>query len=260
MRPDLPIFKLALVIAGFFAVAVLSVGQEANVSATRKPYVRTGYEVMLSGTITLTGKRPKPRQIDMSADPVCYDVNADPNTDSVVGQKGKLANVFVYVKSETLSAYTFAQSHGEALLQHKGCRYVPHLLGLRVGQLLTILNSDPTTHNTHPTSKLNAEWNQSQPPGGTLTKSFEHAELAISFKDNQHPWEKAYVGVFDHPFFAISDEFGNYRIEGLPPGRYTVVAWHETFGEKTVDYTFVPGEARDISFNFDAGSDSRSWK
>ena len=115
---------------------------------------------------------------------------------------------------------------------------------MRAGQVLTVLNSDPTTHNTHPTPRSNPDWNQSQPFGGTpLTVSFRHSELFIPFKDNQHPWEKAYVGVFDHPFFAISDEFGNYRIEGLPPGQYTVVAWHESLREKTVELTFVAGEA-----------------
>ena len=261
MSSRLSMLKLALILAALLAAAALSAGQDAGVSAPKRPYARTGSEVTLSGTISLTGKRPKPRSIDMWADPVCYEVNANPTTEWVVGHKGKLANVFVYVKSEALDAYSFEPPTSTAVIEHKGCRYVPHMLGMRTGQLLTVLNSDPTTHNTHPTLKINAEWNQSQPPGGTpLTISFKHGEVFIPFKDNQHPWERAYVGVLDHPFFAISDEFGNYRIEGLPPGQYTVVAWHESFGEKTVEITFVAGEARDISFTFDAGRDSRGLK
>lgn len=261
MCPRFSTLKLALGIAALLAVAALSAGQEASVLVAKKPYVRTGYEVTLSGTITLTGKRPKPLRIDTSADPVCSQVNPDISTEWIVGQKGKLANVFVYVKSEALNAYTFEQPTSEAVLEHKGCSYVPHVLGIRVGQLLTIVNGDPTTHNTHPTPKINGEWNQSQPSGGTpITKSFKHGEMFIPFKCNQHPWEKAYVGVFDHPFFAISDEFGNYRIEGLPPGQYTVVAWHERFAEKTIEITFVPGEARDISFSFDVASGLQGWK
>jgi len=252
---------LALIVASLSAAAALSAGQDAGVSAPKRPYVRTGSEVTLSGTISLTGKRPKPHIIDMWADPVCREVNANPTTEWVVGHKGKLANVFVYVKSEALDAYAFEPPTSTPVIEHKGCRYVPHMLGMRVGQVLTVLNSDPTTHNTHPTPKINEEWNQSQPPGGTpLTISFKHREVFIPLKDNQHPWEKAYVGVFDHPFFTISDEFGNYRIEGLPPGQYTVVAWHESFGEKTVEITFVAGEARDVSFTFDAGRDSQGLK
>jgi len=237
---------------------VLSAGQDAGVSTAKKPYARTGYEVTFSGTITLTGKRPKPLNIDTSADPVCYDINPYPTTEWVVGNEGKLANVFIYVKSETLETYAFEQPTSPVIVEHKGCGYVPHVLGMRVGQPLMILNSDPTVHNTHAIPKSNVEWNQSQPPGAPpLTKSFNQSEVFIPLRDNQHPWEKAYVGVFDHPFFAISDEFGNYRIEGLPPGQYVVIAWHERFGEKRVEITFVPREVRDISFNFDAESDPR---
>lgn len=253
--------KLALILAALLAAAALSAGQDAGVSVSKRPYARTGSEVTLSGTISLTGKRPKPRSIDMSADPVCYEVNAKPTTESVVGHKGNLANVFVYVKGEVLDAYSFEPPTSTAVIEHKGCRYVPHVLGMRLGQPLTIVNSDPTVHNTHISPKTDADWNQSQPPGGTpLTESFKHSEVFIPFRDNMHPWEKAYVGVFDHPFFAVSDEFGTYRIEGLPPGQYTVVAWHESFGEKSVESTFVAGEARDVSFTFNAGRDSREWK
>jgi hypothetical protein len=254
MSTRLPTLKLALGIAALLAVAVLSAGQEAGVSAAKKPYVRTGYEATLSGTITLTGKRRKPLIIDMSADPSCYSTNPDPRTEWAEGNKGKLANVFIYLKSDALDAYTFEQPTAPAVLEHKGCRYVPHVLGIRVGQSLRLLNSDRTFHNTHPNPKFNSEWNMSQPDGGDpIVKTFARPEI-IPFRDNMHPWEKAYVGVFDHPFFAVSDEFGNYRIEGLPPGQYTLVAWHERFGEKTVEITFVPGEARDLSFNFEAES------
>ncbi len=253
MSPHLPIIKSALVITALLAVAIFSSGQNGGNPAGKKPYIRTGYEDTLSGTITLAGKRPKPLIIDMSADPRCNDGNADPTTDWVMGHEGKLANVFVYIKSEALDGYSFEQPTSPAMLEHKGCRYVPHLLGIRVGQPLMILNSDPTIHNTYPTTRDNKEWNQSQPVASSAIRAvFDLPETFIPFKDNLHPWEKAYVGVFAHPFFTISDDFGNYRIEGLPPGHYTVVAWHERFGEKTVEVTLVPGEARDISFNFEA--------
>jgi len=253
MCPHLPITKSALVITTLLAVAMLSSGQDAGNPAGKKPYARTGYEATLSGTITLAGKRPKPLIIDMSADPFCYDVNADPTTEWVMGHEGRLANVFVYVKSDVLNAYAFEQPTSPVMLEHKGCRYVPHLLGIQVGQPLMILNSDPTIHHTHSTTRDNKEWNQSQPVASAAIRAvFDLPEAFIPFKDNLHPWEKAYVGVFAHPFFAISDDFGNYRIVGLPPGQYTVVAWHEHFGEKTIEVTLVAGEARDISFNFEA--------
>ncbi|MCM3872240.1 MAG: carboxypeptidase regulatory-like domain-containing protein [Pyrinomonadaceae bacterium] len=245
------IFTLAVVF--ILSPALLSSGQDVS-SSSKKPYVSTGDEAVLSGSISFAGTPPKPRTIDMWADPVCYQVNPNPRTEDTVVKTGKLANVFVYVRnSSVLDSYTFELPTSSVVLERKGCRYVPHVLGLRVGQLLTIQNSDPTQHNTHPTPTENAEWNQTQPPGMVpLVKTFSKPETFIPMKCNQHPWEKAYLGVFSHPFFAVSDESGNYRIEGLPPGQYTVVAWHERLGEKTVDLTFIPGEQRDLSLTFDA--------
>src|SRR4030095_6262499 len=96
-------------------------------------------------------------------------------------------------------------------------------------------------HNTHPVPQNNPEWNQTQPPGSPpLVKTFKRPEKLVPFKDNQHPWQRAYVRVVEHPFFAVSDEQGNFKIEGLPPGQYKVVAWHERFGEKSVDITLLP--------------------
>jgi hypothetical protein len=252
MCPHILVLKPALALMTLWLVAVLSSGQGGGMSPNKKPYVQTGHEGTLSGTIKLTGKRAKPRRIDMSADLVCYQVNPDPKTEDVVGSKGKLANVFVYVKSVALDSYTFDQPDSPAVLEHKGCRYLPHVLGMRVGQPLTVLNRDPTYHNTHPTLKSNVDWNQSQAPGSPpLKTTFDQPDF-IPFKDNQHPWEQAYVAVFAHPFFAISDDNGNYKIKGLPPGQYTVVVRHETLGEKTVDVTLAADESKDLSFSFDA--------
>jgi plastocyanin len=197
--------------------------------------------------------RPKRRQIDTSADPVCGELNPQIWTEDAEGLRGGLANVLVYVESESLQTYNFEQPTSRVRLEHKGCRYEPHVLGIRVGQPLEIVNSDPTAHNTHPTPKSNPEWNQTQPPDSqALVKTLNKVERFIPFKDNQHPWEKAYVGVFNHPFFAVSDELGHFKMEGLPPGQYRVVAWHERFGEQYVDITFLPDEARELTFIFTA--------
>jgi hypothetical protein len=235
-------------------IPVFLYAQQDTSSPTRRLYVLTGNEASLSGSITFTGKPLKRRSIDMTADPSCYEVNPNHKTEDMIVNKDRLVNVLVFVKNNiVLDSYTFELPPTPATLEHKGCRYVPHVMGMRLEQLLNILNSDPTQHNTHPVPKLNREWNQTQPVGAPpLVKTFQLAEAPITFRDNQHPWERAYVGVFNHPFFSVSDELGKYEIKGLPPGQYTVVAWHERFGEKTVDIMLVPGEARDVSFTFDA--------
>jgi plastocyanin len=243
--------KAALLIAISFAIAVVSAAQDGS-GVPKKQDVASANEATLSGTIVLTGKRPWPLKIDMSADPVCLKMNPNPTSQFVVGSEGRLANVLVYVKSKELAQRTFEQPASPALLDHKACNYAPRVMGMRTGQTLAIFNRDATVHNTHAVSRSNPDWNQTQMNGTPpLTHVFQKSEV-VAFKCNQHPWEKAYVAVFDHPFFAVSDQSGNFKIEGVPPGQYTVVAWHESFGEQTMEVTVVSGEAKDVGFTFAA--------
>jgi carboxypeptidase family protein len=228
-----------------------------RLSAAQEPekplYNPTGNEATVTGTINVTGTIFPPKRIDMTADPVCGELNVIPKLDDLIVNENKLVNAFVYLKGAPLSGYRFPAPDSEVELQHRSCYYSPHVLGIRVGQNLRIVNGDPTTHNTHAIPKANPEWNQSAPPGSPpFVKRFMRAEILIPIKDNQHPWERAYVAVVDHPFFAVSDEFGRFEIRGLPPGTYTLVVWHERLGEQQVEITVAPGEIRNTDFTFDA--------
>ena len=233
------------------AFCLLGVSFSAEIHQDKPIYKPTGNEATLTGTISFTGTPPEPFRIDTSADSICEKVSPELLTDLVVVTNQKLANVVVYVRGEMLNWYSFDAPSAEVTLEHKDCHYVPHVLGMQTQQTLKVLNSDLTTHNTHPTPKNNREWNQSQPPGPTaIEERFAMPELFIPFKDNQHPWEKAYVGVFSHPFFSVSGTDGSYKISGLPPGQYTVVAWHEKLGEQTIDLFLAGSEQRNLDFRF----------
>ena len=236
---------IILFIAGFLLIL-------PNNQTTKTGYSPTGSEATLVGTITVNGKTVPAKVIDMSADPACGLLNRRPLTQQVVRSGNKLQNVLVYFKSgEPLRLLSFAQPNGPRVLSHKNCSFVPRVLGLFVNQTLAVENLDPTFHNVHPVPKLNREWNTSQAPGSApITKTFDHVEVPIVVKCNQHPWEKAYLAVFDHPLFTTSDNLGRYEITGIPPGRYTVVAWHETLGEQETEVTLVPGESRNLDFVF----------
>ena len=220
----------------------------------KQTYMRVVEQGTLTGTINFLGEAPPRKMIDESADMVCMQMNPKARTEDVIVTDGRLANVLVYVQSgSALDAYQFETPAEEAVLEHKRCRYAPHVQGIQTGQTLKIINSDQTVHNIHPTPKVNQEWNMSQgidaPP---ILKQFSSPELLIPFKCNQHPWEKAYVGVFEHPFFAVSARDGSYRIEGLPAGTYTIAAWHERFATKSVQVTIAPHESRTLDFSFAA--------
>lgn len=241
-------FTLALF--ALFSFLLLAFGQESG--QTKRPYRPNGSEATISGEITFKGEVPKPRHMKMEADPACQITTKYTTSEDAIVNHGKLANVFVYIKSgDALDFYSFESPTSSARLRDQGCRYLPHVLGVRVGQTLMISSEDPTFHNPHALPRLNQEWNLPLPQDSApILKSFEHPEVAILMKDNQHPWERAYVGVFSHPFFATSDQRGNYRIAGLPPGHYSLAAWHERFGEQTMEITIRSGESRKIDFSF----------
>jgi hypothetical protein len=243
--------------SALFVVICFSISLKSVTTQDKPTYKLTGDEASVVGTISFAGVPPQPRQIDLSADPICEALNPESATlptEDVIVTDGKLANVVVYVRAgDTLDTYFFEVPSTEVTLEHKGCRFVPRVLGLMTQQTLKILNSDPTTHNTHPTPKTNPEWNQTQPPNGQpLEKRFTLPELFIPIKENQHPWQKAYVGVFSHPFFSVSALDGSYKIAGLPAGNYTIVAWHEKYGEQTLDVSFGSREQKNLDFTFKA--------
>lgn len=229
-------------------------------AATSKAFAPKGNEGTVSGVVAYKGTPPAPKKIDTSADPVCGQANPNLSTEDNAVKDGKLAFAFVYIKDGAtadgtkIGDYTYATPTEAAVLDQKGCHYVPHILGLQTNQKLKITNSDPTQHNVHPTPKNNPEWNQTQPNGApAIEKTFARSEILVPVKCNQHPWMKSYIGVMKHPFFAVSAEDGSYTIKGVPPGTYTVVAWHEggtTGTEKTMQVTVPASGAAKADFAF----------
>jgi hypothetical protein len=118
-------------------------------------------------------------------------------------------------------------------------------------QEFEITNSDPTNHNVHPQPKENREWNESQAPGTEAKKkSFPRQEVMIAVKCNVHPWMRSYIGVVNHPFFAVTGDDGTFTIKGRPPGTYTIEAWHEKFGTQESQITVAPKESKTADFSF----------
>jgi plastocyanin len=201
----------------------------------------------ITGVVHFTGSVPKPQPIDMSDDPACKGRNAG---ESVVVHNGSLANVLVYAKQMPV-LWDVVAPVSNGTLRQEGCRYVPHVLAIQAGAAVEVLNDDPTTHNIHPMPHANHEWNQSQSPGAEpITKTFDKPELMIPVKCNVHPWMRAYINVMPNPFYALTDKDGAFKITGLPPGRYTIAAVHETLGEQTAQITVAPEENKVADFTF----------
>jgi hypothetical protein len=160
--------------------------------------------------------------------------------------------VFVYVKDGPGNR-AFPPKKEQVELDQQGCVYHPHVVGVMTNQELVILNGDQTTHNIHPVPTVNREWNRSMPPGGDkLVESFPREEIMIPVKCNIHPWMRSYIGVLKHPFFAVTGEDGSFNISGLPPGDYTLAAWHEKYGTLEQKVTVGPKETKEVAFTYSA--------
>src|SRR5260370_1857909 len=229
---------------------------------TGKPLPLTGHEGTNTGKVSFTGAAPEPKKIDTSADAACTSKSPNLLTEDWVVKDGKLANTFVYIKDGTLADnskigdWGFTAPSAAVVLDQNGCHYKPHVLGVVVNQNISVANSDTTRHNINFMPANNPDWNQSQVNGAAaLTHKLAHAEVLVPVKCNQHPWMKSYVGVLKHPFFAVSGEDGSFTIKGVPPGKYTVVAWHEGGAkgtEKTMEVTVPAKGAATADFSFGA--------
>jgi Carboxypeptidase regulatory-like domain len=205
----------------------------------------------IGGVITFKGVQPKLPSLDMTQDPGCP-TQAQPSA-AVVIKSGKLANVFVYVK-DGLPQGKFAVPSEPVVLDQKGCRYIPHVMGLMAGQPLKILNTDTADHNIHDMPSNNPQWNESQmPTDPPVVKTFANPEMMIPLQCNQHPWMRAYVNVMSHPYFAVSAADGSFQIRNLPPGEYTLAAVHEKFGEQTMKIKVGAKETAKADFAFAFG-------
>src|SRR5213594_1534795 len=180
---------------------------------TRQPSPSQG-GATISGKMKFTGTKPAMPKIDMSEEPKC---------------KAKYQGVPT---------------------DEAGCRYHPHVLGILVGQKLAIKNSDGILHNIKAKGVKNRPFNISQPTNMTSERTFSVPEVMVPLECNVHGWMHAWLGVLPHPFFAVSGADGSFSIKGLPPGTYTIEAWHEKYGTQTATVTVAGSETKTADFSF----------
>jgi hypothetical protein len=214
--------------------------------------------IEITGKVSLMGTPPPEIPIDMSSDARCAKLQKSPPTTRhyVVGKEGGLANVFVYIK-EGLRARRFPISTNIARMGPSNCFFEPYMAGVQVNQKLSLRSADDTTHTAHITPKSgsgNKALNISLPRRGEPREHlFSAAETLVQIRCDTHPWEFGYVGVVEHPFFAITDANGEFRLpSGMTPGRYTLEAIHPKAGAVSQEFEIRAGEKATVDFTLQA--------
>ena len=208
----------------------------------------TIYAGTLKGNVNYKGKIPKKKTLKMDADPICGSSHQGKvyNESFIIDDNNNLANVMVWLKDVK---YKGELPKTNAVLDQVGCLYTPHVQGIMRGQELLIKNSDATLHNIHSMAKTNTQFNFAMPKVvKEKTVSFDKVEDPFYIKCDVHPWMKAWVAVFDHPYFAVTDKDGNFKIDGIPAGTYEVIAWQEKFKmKKHLTATVTIGEGETVN-------------
>lgn len=251
-------FRGAVASAGLLALVVAcKKGEETpsqSASATTARIAPLG-SAALTGDVKFVGKAPENPVIDMSEEPKCRaDYKAPPRDPVVVvNANGTLADAFVYVRAGLPADASYPPPTTPVVIDQQGCLYHPRVFGIMVGQPLEIKNSDPLLHNIKAMGKDNRPFNISQPSAGMTTdRTFAAQEVMLPFECNVHGWMHAYAGVLPHPFFATTRSDGKFAITHLPPGTYTVAAWHPKLGVQTDTVTVAANETRTVTFTFRA--------
>jgi uncharacterized membrane protein/plastocyanin len=223
--------------------AVVATAQEVKIVDSGKTYD-------VKGLVTFEGEVPKGKKLNLPSG--CqHPGSGDVFSNEVIVNEGKVQNVLIRViKGHEGKTFTDVPKE-EVILDQKGCIYTPRVAAARVGQKVTFVNSDPIFHNVRSVTKVNEKFNVAMPKKNQReTKVFTKPELFLQAKCSVHPWMGAYVAIMDHPFYSVTNAFGEFTLPALPSGKYTIEAWHEVFGTEVKELVVSDSGVSELKFNF----------
>jgi plastocyanin len=203
------------------------------------------------GTVSYPGVLPSPTKLSMSGDPSCTAAHPGPtDAGDILVRDGKLANAFVFVE-QGLEGKVFERPTSVVSVDQTGCMFAPRVVGVQTGQPIEFTNGDPTLHNVHtaPERSTGVNFGLAQ-KGARRAIHIDRAEIMVPIRCDVHPWMRAFVGVLDHPYFAVTGSDGSFRFDRVPAGRYTLGVWHERLGRMTEQLTVVSGKEATVDISF----------
>lgn len=207
----------------------------------------------ITGQVVLAGTPPPRQAMRLDGDPKCVELLAGEvarSEEVITTADGGLLNVFIYV-SQGVPQRLYPVPAAPVVLDQQRCRYTPRVVGVQVGQQLHVLNSDPLLHNVRGDAQINQPFDVGTPVQGMkITRTFATREIMVPLTCSVHAWMDAYVGVLEHPYFAVTDEQGRFALPALPAGTYSVTTWHERYGSQTLDVTVTAAGTSSLTFRY----------
>jgi plastocyanin len=206
---------------------------------------------VIAGWVSYQGAPPRSKPINFGPEKLCADLNRDKSPlyeNLVVNPNGTLKWALVSIRGEVPGTY---QPPAEpAVVDQIGCVFVPHGVAVMAGQEIEWRNSDPVSHNIRGTAKRNTPFNTIFSSRMSTRSKFTEPEIGIPLKCDIHFWMSGNIHVLPHPFFAITGDDGSFVLSGVPPGSYTLLAWHETLKTQTQKVTVSAGEVKEVEFTY----------
>ncbi|HXG02116.1 MAG TPA: carboxypeptidase regulatory-like domain-containing protein [Candidatus Binatia bacterium] len=206
------------------------------------------------GSVRLEGPPPAIPTVRPTADhAVCGDVPR-PRAELRLSPEGGVERAVVFLAGERLEGWR--QPSATFVLDQRGCVFVPRVLLVPPEATIEVHNSDPILHNFHTISVLNPRMNLAQRAGGRPLQVRFHRPEWVELLCDVHGtgYMRAWIVVTAHPFYAVTDARGRFRLPAVPPGPHTLAVWHEVLGRLSAPVTVGPDGEVTVEFVFPAPS------
>jgi len=202
----------------------------------------------ITGDVKFVDSAPKLAPVKVTKDQD-YCGETLPNESYLVDANGGLKNVVVYLEAVQTAAPADPQKLN--MIENTGCRYAPRILAMQKGERLRVKNNDPKLHIPHSYLNEKTVFMLSLPFKNTILDATQKIRDAgiLKLVCDTHAWMLGYVYVFDHPFFAVTDDKGGFSIPNVTAGTYTLKAWHEDAGVRSQEV--VVSESSEVRVNLE---------
>ncbi len=198
----------------------------------------------ISGTVKLAGAAPAAKEVPVTKDKEVCGLHKHFDQSLVIGSDGGIANAVVAIADISKGA---PLKPAEVKFDQRGCQYEPHVLAFAAGSTIDILNSDGILHNIHTYSTKNPPFNRAQPKFKKMMTVVEKEPEVIKVTCDAHGWMNGWWYSAGNPYYAVTDDKGNFTIKDVPPGDYTLEVWQEKLGKETQKVSVKPGQAATVS-------------